>query len=163
MALECFNREYSCLYSSKTPSSLAGYIMDAHLKHTISLQMAPFIFIIQFFAAKKLVVMPHSSFHRLAAEVGDPQEDGRKLTFVNMTARCGSTLLSQMMSRVPKVRTMSEPWTLVHLHGHYVNRLIALAEYKRLLRSAIRLQCKKEHKRVRKNGQLPDRTRMSRP
>ena len=56
-------------------------------------QMAPFLFIIQFFAAKKLVIMPHHSFNRLSAEVGDPSD--RRLTFVNMTARCGSTLLGQ--------------------------------------------------------------------
>ena len=62
--------------------------------------MAPFMFIIQFLAAKKLVILPHRSFNRLAAEGGDPAD--RKVTFVNMTARCGSTLLGQMISRTPK-------------------------------------------------------------
>ena len=37
-------------------------------------KMAPFIFIIQFLAAKKLVILPHRSFNRLAAEVGDPTD-----------------------------------------------------------------------------------------
>ena len=107
--------------------------------------MAPFIFIIQFLAAKKLVILPHSSFNRLAAEVGDPTD--RKVTFVNMTARCGSTLLGQMISRTPKAFVMSEPWAWMHIHGHYIGNDISMAEYKRLLRSAVRLQCKREHTR----------------
>lgn len=100
---------------------------------------------IQYFKCEKLVIMPHSSFHRLASEVGDPTD--RKITFVNMTARCGSTLLSQMMSRVPKVRAMSEPWIFLHLHGHYRTNKITMDEYKRLIQSSVRLQCKKEHKK----------------
>ena len=107
--------------------------------------MAPFLFIIQFFAAKKLVIVPHYSFNRLAVEVGDPSD--RRLTFVNMTARCGSTLLSQMISRTDKVRTMSEPWSLVHVHGLFNTKKISMPEYKRLLRSVVRLQCKRERGR----------------
>ena len=53
----------------------------------------PFLWIKQYLAAKKLVVIPHSTLHRLAAEVGDPTD--RKLTLINMTCRCGSTLLCQ--------------------------------------------------------------------
>ena len=53
----------------------------------------PFLWIKQYLAAKKLVVIPHSTLHRLAAEVGDPID--RKLTIINMTCRCGSTLLCQ--------------------------------------------------------------------
>ena len=74
----------------------------------ILFQMAPFLFIIQFFAAKKLVIMPHYSFNRLSAEVGDPSD--RRLTFVNMTARCGSTLLGQMINR-----TGDKGWNLIFL------------------------------------------------
>ena len=84
--------------------------------------------------------MSHSSFNRLGAEVGDPVN--LKLTFVNMTGRCGSTLLSQMIARTPKTHTMSEPWSLVHIHGHFNQRLISMAEYKRLLRNVVRLLCK---------------------
>ena len=87
--------------------------------------------------------MPHSSFNRLASEVGDPSD--RRLTIVNMTSRCGSTLLGQMMSRIPKTRAISEPWSLVHIHGHFNCGRISMAEYKRLLRSVVQLQCKKEH------------------
>ena len=96
--------------------------------------------ITQFLKAKKLVIMPHVSFNRLASEVSDLGK--KKLTFVNMTARCGSTLLSQMISRTPKTQTMSEPWSFVNLHGHYNQGLISQAEYRRLLRSTVKLLCK---------------------
>ena len=53
----------------------------------------PFLWIKQYLTAKKLVVIPHSTLHRLAEEIGDPID--RKLTIINMTCRCGSTLLCQ--------------------------------------------------------------------
>ena len=43
-------------------------------------KMAPFLFIIQFLAAKKLVILPHRSFNKLAAEVGDPTERTKVIT-----------------------------------------------------------------------------------
>ncbi len=61
-----------------------------------------------------------------------------------MTARCGSTLVGQMLARVPNVRVISEPWAFMHIHGFYVQKLISLPQYRRLLRSALRLQCKRE-------------------
>ena len=64
-----------------------------------------------------------------------------------MTARCGSTLLGQIMSRTPKTCAISEPWSFVHVHRHLVARIISEAEYKRLLRSVVRLQCKRVHSR----------------
>ena len=53
-----------------------------------------------------------------------------KVTFVNMTARCGSTLLGQMISRTPKAFVMSEPWAWMHLHGHYIGGDIPMAAYR---------------------------------
>ena len=99
------------------------------------------MFMAQYDLANKLVIMPHSSFNRLAAEMGDL--NGNKVTFVNMTARCGSTLLNQIMSKIPKTRSMSEPWVLVHIHRHFRCGLFSMAEYKRLARSAVRLLCKR--------------------
>ncbi len=100
----------------------------------------------QYLTAKKLVVIPHSSFHRLAAEVGDPMADGRcKLTLINMTARCGSTLLCQMLNVVPKCRVMSEPWVFNQAHQHYINGDISMSELRLLVRSTMRLLCKPEN------------------
>ena len=99
------------------------------------------MFISQYDLAKKLVIMPLSSFNRLAAEINDPE--GNKVTFVNMTARCGSTLLGQIMSKVPRTRSMSEPWVFVHIHRHFRSGLFSMAEYKRLVKSVVRLLCKR--------------------
>ena len=99
------------------------------------------MFIAQYDLAKKLVIMPHSSFNRLAAEIDDPE--GNKVTFVNMTARCGSTLLGQIMSKIPRTRSMSEPWVFVHIHRYFRSGLFSMAEYRRLARSVVRLLCKR--------------------
>jgi len=42
---------------------------------------------------RRLIVVPLTTFHRLAEEIGDPQ---KKLVFLFNTARCGSTLLTQV-------------------------------------------------------------------
>ncbi len=57
----------------------------------------------------KYLVVPMRSFHRLAEECGDPKHD---VVVVTMTMRCGSTLLSQAMNRVPRTRSVSEPFAL---------------------------------------------------
>jgi hypothetical protein len=75
----------------------------------------------------------------------DPK-DCKTLTFVNKTARCGSTLLCQIMSRVPGVRVMSEPCGFLHLHGHFVLGSISMAKYARLLRRYVTMLCKNEKK-----------------
>ena len=50
-----------------------------------------------------------------------------------MTARCGSTLLGQMISRTPKAFVMSEPWAWMHLHGHYIGGDIPMAAYREVI------------------------------
>jgi hypothetical protein len=69
-----------------------------------------------------------------------------KMTFVNMTMRCGSTLLSQMVNNVAGVRVISESWAFVSLHGLYITDRITLSEYRQLLKSTVRLQMKRESK-----------------
>ena len=120
-------------------------IFERIFSRSSSFQVAPFLWIAQFDVAKKLVIMPHSSFNRLAAEIGDPRD--RKVTFVNMTARCGSTLLGQIMTRTPETRSISEPWSFMHIHRHFRCGLFSTPEYKRLVRSVVRLQCKRERSR----------------
>ncbi len=62
-----------------------------------------------------------------------------------MTARCGSTLVSQIVAAgVPKTRVMSEPWAFVHLNGLYLTGKISNPQLRVLLRSTFRLQCKPE-------------------
>ena len=81
----------------------------------------------------------------MADELGDPSD--RSVTLLDMTARCGSTLVSQMVARgAPDTRVMSEPWSFVHIHGLYIQGKIGFDYYRRLLRSTTRLICKPEKK-----------------
>ncbi len=99
----------------------------------------------QFLSAKQLVIMPLSSLHRLAdEEAGDPTSDGRRLTLINNTSRCGSTLLCQILNAVPGVRALSEPWTLNHAHADFVKGRIDMVALKSFVRSIVRVQCKQE-------------------
>ena len=88
--------------------------------------------------------MPHSSLNQLAAEIGEAPFD-RKLTIVNMTARCGSTLLGQIIARTPNTRVLSEPWALVHINCLLNCNKISKAEFKVLLRNVVRVLCNWEH------------------
>ncbi len=89
--------------------------------------------------AEKLVIMPLSSFHRLASEeAGNPTADGRRLTLINNTTRCGSTLLCQMAATVPGVRVLSEPWALNNAHTHYVMGRITEDQQADLIESIVK-------------------------
>ncbi len=101
----------------------------------------PFCFMIQKDAAKQFVILPLASFNRLGDELGDPKVP---VTLVNMTARCGSTLISQMMSKVPNTRSLSEPWILHQVNNHFRKRWFSWDQARKLMQTCIRLQCKVE-------------------
>lgn len=100
----------------------------------------PFLFMSQYKEAKRLIILPIPSFHRLAEEEIGPFKV--PVTAINMTARCGSTLLCQMLSKVPKVKVLAEPFSLTYLHELMNNEMITKEENERLLRSAVRILCK---------------------
>ena len=89
--------------------------------------------------------MPHSSFNQLADEIGPASNPDKKLTFVNMTARCGSTLLGQIMARTPNTCVLSEPWALVHVNYLLNQNLILETDFKTMLRNIVRILCNWEH------------------
>jgi hypothetical protein len=101
----------------------------------------PFLFIAHFVHAKQLIILPVDSFHRLAQDLGDPSVP---VLVNNMTARCGSTLLCQMFSRIPRMRVLSEPWAAWTIHEEAAKGNISMLEYKALLQSTFRLHCKVE-------------------
>ncbi len=101
----------------------------------------PFVFISQYLEAKKLVVVPIESFHKLAEKVGDPKVP---VIFMGTTHRSGSTLLVQMFNRVPGTRPMSEPSATKNIHDLRVDGYISAKESLVFLKSAIRLHCKVE-------------------
>ena len=57
-----------------------------------------------------------------------------------------STLLSQMVSTVPGVKAISEPYSFVYLHGLYMREHITMETYRQLLRTLVRIQFKREEK-----------------
>jgi len=54
----------------------------------------PFIRLAQLKFCRRLIVVPLSTFHRLAEQIGDPQGE---LVFLYNTVRSGSTLLAQVV------------------------------------------------------------------
>ncbi len=94
-----------------------------------------------YFHAKKLVVVPIGSFHKLADELGDPKVP---ITWIAMTGRCGSTLLVQMMNKVPGTRTLGEPIATLNINDLRLLGKIKKDESLRLLKSGIRLMFKTE-------------------
>jgi len=57
----------------------------------------PFIRWAQLNHCRRLIVVPLSTFHRLAEQIGDPQG---QLIFVHYSIRCGSTLLTQVVHKI---------------------------------------------------------------
>ena len=101
----------------------------------------PFVFYAHYYIVEKLVIIPVEHFNRLADELGDPKVD---VSLVHMTTRCGSTLISQMMNRVPNTRSMSEPWALSRLAEMYNRRYYTWDAYRKLVQSYMRILCKVE-------------------
>jgi len=56
----------------------------------------PFIRWAQLDFCRRLIIVPLSTFHRLADQIGDPKGE---LIFLFHTTRCGSTLLTQVDHR----------------------------------------------------------------
>ncbi len=99
----------------------------------------PFHIISQFTESQELAILPVKSFHRLAEEIGDPNVP---VGMIHMTARCGSTLLTQMSHRVPGTRAIPESWAIHNLYDLLCRGHLTTDEYRRLLRDALRLHCK---------------------
>ena len=111
---------------------------DVEIYNTIK---HPFVFMAHYNEVKKLVIMSIDSFHRMADELGDPKVP---VCLVNMTARCGSTLVSQMMNRVPDTRSMSEPFALFQVNNHFRKRWFNGDQTRKMIQSCMRVHCKVE-------------------
>ena len=92
-----------------------------------------------FYSCRQHIRMPISVFHKLSDEMGDPKV---KVGIAVMTARSGSTLLSQIMNRVPGTRSLSEPHPIGNLWYLFRDGTIDWEELRRRLRGAIRLLAK---------------------
>ena len=64
----------------------------------------------QFENARRIIKLPIAAFHKMAEEIGDPTA---QIVFVTNTARCGSTLLTQIFEETGECVGFSEPDVLM--------------------------------------------------
>ena len=96
-----------------------------------------FIRVAQFENARRIIKVPISAFHKMAEEIGDPTGE---LVFVTNTARCGSTLLSQIFEETGECIGFSEPDSFNAI-ATYKDKM-PQDELDKLIRNSIRMQCK---------------------
>ena len=91
------------------------------------------IFLLFEYYFSALVVIPLWAFHRITDEMGSPKN---KVTILHMTARCCSTLLTQILSRVPNTKAFSEPFVLNYIHNFRNENLFNENEVQKIMKSA---------------------------
>lgn len=74
--------------------------------HLWKFEYYTFMRLAQMFYCNQLIFVPLVHFHRMSEELGDPKG---QLIFLFNTARCGSTLLTQMVQTTGKCISISEP------------------------------------------------------
>ncbi|ELU15095.1 hypothetical protein CAPTEDRAFT_213494 [Capitella teleta] len=85
--------------------------------------------------SKRLIVMPMDEFHKVCARLPDPN---KPLVIMGNTARCGSTLLTQVFECTNKVISYSEPLPLKELAVMYRTKGLC-QEVNQLTRSLMRI------------------------
>ena len=105
--------------------------------HIYSSALSPFFYLAQFFHAEEIYLTSLRCFHRLAAEIA---EDCRvPVTWLSSTGRCGSTMLAQIMERVPGTVSISEPDAILNIAAMAKSGQITSEQKRSLLKSAISL------------------------
>ncbi len=97
----------------------------------------------QFKMAEKVIIMPMSSACRLAQEIGSPKG---YIIFLNITARCGSTLMCSMFNKIGCCITYSEPSVIADLTYMLGARMDSRAA--ELVNTTLALLCKSPGKDV---------------
>jgi len=99
----------------------------------------PFVFANQYFLADRLVIVTLDTLHQMADCAGDPTVP---VTILDNMGRCGSTMVCKVLSQIPGLRVMSEPWALLNLQYLFMKGGFGLDTYSRLISSVIKIQCK---------------------
>ncbi len=94
----------------------------------------PFLPIGIYYGCKQHIRVSMSTFHRMADEHGVPRV---KVGITLMTARSGSTLLNQIMNRVPGTRSLSEPHAVSNLWYLFSDGTIDFEEVRKRARGAV--------------------------
>ena len=101
----------------------------------------PFLFVFQVLKAKRLIVVQTNEAMRLAHQVGKPKVP---VSIILMPGRSGSTLLCQMLQKVPGTRVIAEPISFVYARSLYNKGQLNLAGFKHSVGFMYKLLCKVE-------------------
>ena len=82
----------------------------------------------------------------LALRSGNIDKSSIQITLIHMTGRCGSTLLGQMLEKVPNTLVLSEPLALSFPSMMYQRGDISYEEYKDILYSVFCIMCRQVDK-----------------
>ena len=107
------------------------------------LEKYPFVWTTQYVAAKELIILPLDSLIKLAEE--DLQNPDLDIIMLFNSARSGSTLACQMFDRLPRTKSMSEPWIGTNLYIVLRSSNVD-CDIDRLVRACINVQCKQSIK-----------------
>ena len=88
--------------------------------------------------SKQYVILPLSSFYRLTEEMDDFKGD---VGVIGMSMRCGSTLMSQIASRIPHTRSLSEPQVLTTIYKLHFDGYIDMETQRRMVKSSLKFLC----------------------
>jgi len=91
---------WSHIHSSDVVSVQLQQLSSVTDMHLWRGEYSPFIRYAQMEFCRRLIVVPLSTFHRMSEVIGEPKGE---LIFLGHTARCGSTLLTQVLAPVLKV------------------------------------------------------------
>ncbi len=69
----------------------------------------PFFYVNQFKHCDEVLTMPITAFVALMKKAKRPSERGQNVIYISNTSRSGSTLLTQMLDRIPSTVTIGEP------------------------------------------------------
>ena len=99
----------------------------------------PFLCFAQFEHSKYIITMPINSFHALADKIGGP---AMPVVWVSQTGRCGSTILCQVLEKVPGTLIISEPDAPSNIDIMQQTKAVSGEERDRILVSTTKLLCK---------------------
>ena len=101
------------------------------------------MFVSQFQNADQLLFVKKSVLYRwmVQGKLGNPEvttDHGPRVSILDMTGRCGSTLVCAMMRQIPNVKIFSEPFVFLHAHFQYISDHIDKDEYLQMLQTCIK-------------------------
>ena len=150
----CSARDFLCIFSSMVDlnyvlkSNVSLYALTNHEAvfvetdasiNIYSSDVNAFMYSSQFDHCQNVIKMPISYFHALAEKLGHPSVP---VIWISQTGRCGSTLLCQVLEKVPGTLVMSEPDAPIQINILQYAKSTSEQELKDIFKSTVRVLCK---------------------